>query len=92
LEGTVAGTEFTDAGLRHLQGLGLTRLALYGRGFTGQAAAHLDKIKNLRTLLLYDTSVPDDALTDLTEDGSRFSWQRRPCKDRCSHPECRSSR
>jgi len=92
LEGSISGKEFTDAGLESLAGLRLRRLALYGHGFTAKAAIHLGKIEGLQTLLLYDTDIPEDALTDLKKGNPSLKWQRRPCKNRCHHPECQTSK
>ncbi|MBC8874443.1 MAG: hypothetical protein H8E44_33825 [Planctomycetes bacterium] len=88
LEGTTSGREFTDAGLRSIAEMKLSRLALYGPGFTTQAATHLGQMTHLRTLLLYDTGIPDDALSELKNEKPGLAWQRRPCKNRCHHPEC----
>ena len=74
LEGTAAGNEFSDAGLKALAGAkSLCTLTLYGRGFTDQALETMKDMPNLKELVLLDTAISNRLLDEFRRSRPGFT-------------------
>ncbi len=74
LEGTAAGNEFSDAGLKALTGAkSLCELTLYGRGFTDQALEPMKGLPNLMELELHDTAISNRLLDEFRRSRPGFT-------------------